>query len=121
MLLSTMDSQLEAVRQDIRDVKGKIAKTEQKLAAAERAGTKGVEDEKYFRGRLEKLDSQLVSLQEKENILLRSQAPSKPCIQLVLTSLPVSTSFVLHVVEAWIKHKMRINTGCTAQLWGYSP
>ena len=32
-----MDSQLEAVRQEILEVKGKIAKTEQKLAAAERA------------------------------------------------------------------------------------
>ena len=92
MLLSTMDSQLEAVRQDIRDVKGKIAKTEQNLVVAEQPGNKTEEDVKFFRGRLEKLDSQLVSLQEKENILLRSQAPSKPCIQLVLTGLPVSTS-----------------------------
>lgn len=91
-----MDSQLEVVRQDIRDVKGKIAKTEQNLAVAERPGNKTEEDVKFFRGRLEKLDSQLVSLnnllsglQEEKNILLRSQALSKPCLQLVHTGLPV--------------------------------
>ena len=36
-MLSTMDSQLEAVRQDIRDVKDEIVEVKQKVAAAEDA------------------------------------------------------------------------------------
>ena len=78
-----MDSQLEPFRQDIRNVRERIVKYEQKLAAAERAGNK--EEEKSL------LDL-LRSLQEEKNILLRSQAPSKPCVQLVHTGLPVYTS-----------------------------
>ena len=82
LLLSTMDSQLEPVRQDIRKVQEQIVKYEQKLAAAERAGNK--EEKKSL------LDL-LRSLQEQKNILLRSQAQSKPCLQLVHTGLPVYT------------------------------
>ena len=94
LLLNTMEIQLEAVRQDIRDVKDEIVEVKQELAIAKQAGTKGDEEEvRFLRGRLEKLDSQLLNLQEKENILLRSQAPSKPCLWLVHTGLPVFTSF----------------------------
>ena len=105
-----MDSQLEAVRQDIRDVKGKIAKTEQTLAAAERPGNKIEEDVKFFRGRLEKLDSQLVSLQDKENILLRSQTPSKPCLQLVHTGLPVFTAVIKSIVSRPCKPHLMLDS-----------
>ena len=84
LLLSTMDIQLEPVRQDIRNVQERIVKYEQKLEAAERAGNK--EEEKS-------LIDLLRSLQEEKNILLRSQAPSKPCFQLVHTGLPVFTSY----------------------------
>ena len=78
LLPNIMDSQLEAVRQDIHGVKEKIVRTEQSLAAAKQAGNNGGDEEvKFLRGRLEKLDSQLLSLQEEKNILLRSQASSK--------------------------------------------
>ena len=89
-LLSAMDGQLEAVRQDIGSVKDEIVKTKQDLAATEQAGNK--EKERVLLDLLLSLNNQLLSLQEKENILLRSQAPSKPCLQLVLTGLPVFTS-----------------------------
>ena len=78
-----MESHSEAVRQDIRSVQQKIVKTEQNLAAAEQAGNKEKE-------RL--LFDLLLSLNEKENILLRSQAPSKPCFQLVYAGLLVFVS-----------------------------
>ena len=79
LLLSTMASQLEPVRQDIRNVQEPIVKYEQKLAAAERAGNKE---------EVKSLLDLLRSLQEEKNILL----PSKPCLQLVHTSLPVLTA-----------------------------
>ena len=93
LLPDTMEGQLASVRQNIRSVQEQIVKYEQKLAEAERAGNKGVEEEvRFLRGQLLSLNNQLLSLQEKENILLRSQAPSKPCLQLVHTGLPVFIS-----------------------------
>ena len=73
LLLSTMDSQLEAVRHDIRDVKWKIAKTEQNLAEH----AHNAERDKVFLDLLLSLNNQLLSLQEEKNILLRNQAPGK--------------------------------------------
>ena len=81
-----MDGQLDPVKQDIRNIQERIVRYEQKLAVAEQAGNK--EEEKS-------LITLLSSLQEKENILLRSQAPSKPCLQLVHTGLPVLCCTVL--------------------------
>ena len=75
LLLSTMDSQLEAVRQDIGSVKDEIVKTKQDLAAAEQAGNMG--KERVLLDLLLSLNNQLLSLQEEKNILLRNQAPSK--------------------------------------------
>ena len=99
LLPNAMEGQLASVRQNILNVQQQIVKYEQKLAAAERAGNKGVEVEVRLHGQLLSLNNQLLSLnnqllslQEKENILLRSQAPSKPCLQLVHTGLPVFTS-----------------------------
>ncbi|KAL3140370.1 hypothetical protein ABBQ38_004631 [Trebouxia sp. C0009 RCD-2024] len=63
----TVDGQLDPVKQDIRNIQERIVRYEQKLAVAEQAGNK--EEEKS-------LINLLSSLQEKENILLRSQAPS---------------------------------------------
>ena len=77
-----MDGQLDPVKQDIRNIQERIVRYEQTLAVTEQAGNK--EEEKS-------LINLLSSLQEKENILLRSQAPSKPCLQLVHTGLPVFT------------------------------
>ena len=94
LLPNTMEGQLASVRQNIRSVQEQIVKYEQKLAAAEQAGNKGVEEEvRFLRGQLLSFNDQLLSLHEKENILLRSQAPSKPCLWLVHTGLPVFTSF----------------------------
>ena len=63
-----MDSQLEAVRQDIGSVKDEIVKTKQDLAAAEQAGNKG--KERVLLDLLLSLNNQLLSLQEEKNILL---------------------------------------------------
>ena len=80
-----MESQLEEVRHRIRKAEDEIVVVKQELAIAKQAGNKGGEEEvRFLRGRLEKLDSQLLSLNEKENILLRSQAPGKQCLELVL-------------------------------------
>ncbi|DBA81746.1 TPA: hypothetical protein ACH3X1_007481 [Trebouxia sp. C0004] len=57
-LLTTMDGQLEAVRQDIRNVQERIVKYEQKLATAERAGNK--EEEKSLFDMLLTLNNQLL-------------------------------------------------------------
>ncbi len=85
-----MDSQLEAVRQDIGSVKDEVVKTKQDLAAAKEA--RNGEQERLFFQLLLSLNNRLSGLQEKENIILRSQAPSKPCLQLVHTGSPVFTS-----------------------------
>ena len=118
-----MDSQLEAVRQNTGSVKDEIVKTKQDLAAAEQAGNKG--KERVLLDLLLSLNNQLLSLQEKENILLRNQAPSKPCLQLVHTGLPVFTSFRAPFNrkegQVCVKYQMRIYTGCTAKLWGQEP
>ena len=82
-----MDSELEPVKQDIRNVRERIVRYEQKLAAAEQAGNK--EEEKSLIDLLSGLNNQLSGLQEEKNILLRSQAPSKPCLSLVHSGVPV--------------------------------
>ncbi len=86
-----MDSQLEAVRHKIPKVEDKIEKIEQELAAAKEA--KNGEQERKLFDMLLSLNNQLSGLQEEKNILLRSQAPSKPCLWLVHFGLPVFTSF----------------------------
>lgn len=78
-----MDGQLEAVRQDMHTVKDEIAEVKQSLAVAEHA----------HNALLLSLNNQLLSLQEEKNILLRSQAPSKACLWLVHSGLPVPTPF----------------------------
>ena len=70
-----MDSQIEAVRKDIRDVKDEIVEVKLKVAAAKDAHN--AEREQSHFNLLLCLNQQLRGLQEKENILLRSQAPSK--------------------------------------------
>ena len=94
-LLSTMDSQLEAVRQDIHAVKEKVERTERNMTAAEQAGNR--EKERSLSELLLSLNNQLNGLQEKENILLRSQAPSKPCLWLVHAGLPHHAALHSHV------------------------
>ena len=90
LLLKTMDSQLEAARQDIRSVQRKLVKTEQNLAAAEQAGNK--EKETLLFDLLLSLNNQLSGLQEKENILLRRQARGNHGFQLVHAGLLVLSS-----------------------------
>ena len=127
-----MDSQLEAVRHKIPKVEDKIVKIEQDLATAKQdletaKQTNDKEKERFLcdlllglnnqlgglNNQLGGLNNQLSGLQEKENILLRRQAPGKPCLQRLHTGLSVLTSFALHSVEACIKYRMRIDTGCT--------
>ena len=81
-----MESLLKAVRQDICSAKDEIVEVKQNLPIAKQAGDKGGEEEaRFLRRWLEKLDTQLLSLNEKEeNILLCSQAPGKQCLELVL-------------------------------------
>lgn len=81
-----MDGQLDPVKQDIRNIQERIVRYEHKLALAEQAGNK--EEEKS-------LINLLSSLQEEKNILLRSQAPSKPCTQLVHMAYLCSHHFAL--------------------------
>ncbi|KAL3156252.1 hypothetical protein ABBQ32_012527 [Trebouxia sp. C0010 RCD-2024] len=82
LLLSTTDSQLEAVRQDIRSAKDEIVQikqdltiAKQDLATAKQANDK--EKERFLCDLLLGLNNQLSGLQEEKNILLRSQAPSQ--------------------------------------------
>ena len=112
-----MDDQLEAIRQDIRSVKDKIVKIEQDLAIAKQSGNKGGEEEvRFLRGRLEKLDSQLLSLQEKENILLRVKHQASVALSLyVLTKLCFHHIFPLYSVNdsiLWVLLLHTVQKGC---------
>ena len=91
LLLNTMESQLEAVRQDIHRAEDEIVETKQDLARAIRAGNK--EKERLLFELLLNLNNQLRGLQEKKSILrsCRSQAPGKPCLQLVYTLKTLKT------------------------------
>ena len=88
-----VDIQLEAVRQDICGVQGKIVKTKQNMAAADQAGNQ--EKNGSFFELLLSLYNQLLSLNDKENVLLRSQAPSKQCLDLVLACI----FMMLHAIQ----------------------
>ena len=94
-----MNSQLDAVRHRICKAEDEIVKFKQDLAAAEQAGNKA--KERVLLDLLLSLYNQLVSLQEEENILLRSQTPSKFCLQLVYVGLRVLTPFALHSAELY--------------------
>ena len=150
LLLSTMDSQLEAVRQDVRSVKDKIVKIEQDLATNDKEKERFMYDLLLglnnqldgLNNQLGGLNNQLSGLQEKENILLRSQAPSKPCLQLVHTGSPVFKSCCIPFSESWYRcwssgelyyfvphtplwYNVAVCKGiqlvCTADLWKFSP
>ena len=85
-----MDSQLKQVQ---RKVEEEIVEVKQDLALAKQAGNKGGEEEvRCLCGRLEKLDSRLLSLQEEKNILLREQGSGNHCLQLVHAGLLVFSS-----------------------------
>ena len=72
LLLSTVDSQLEAVQQRVRTVEGRIVKAKQDLAEAKQANNN--EGEKSMFDLLLSLYHQALSLQQEKNILLRGQA-----------------------------------------------
>ena len=91
LLLNSVDNELEEVRHRIRKAKVELVEVKQDLAAAKEA--KNVEREKSpfdmllsLNNQLLSLNNQLLSLQEKENILLRSQAASKPCLYSLYSS-----------------------------------
>ncbi len=103
-----MDGQLKAVRQDIRSVKEEIVQTKQDLAAAKQAQNE--EKERSLFELLLSLNNQLLSLQEKENILLRSQAPSKPCLQCLQFAPEKGVMFAVRPVgNTRISHLGRVN------------
>ena len=107
-LLNTMESQLEAVQHRIRKAEDEIVEIKQELTIAKQAGNKGGEEEvKFLRGRLEKLDSRLLSLQEEKNTLLRSQAPSKPCFSACMYWLTC-----IHIMLHFIHSGMTVYFGC---------
>ena len=100
-----MDSQLDAVRHRICKAEDEIVEVKQGLAAAKQdletaRQTNNKEKERFLcdlllglNNQLGGLNNQLSGLQEEKNILLRSQAPGKPCLQLLHTGLSVLTSF----------------------------
>ena len=92
-----MDSQLEALQHRVRTVEGRLVEAEQDLAAAKEA--KNGERERKLVDLLLSLNNQLSGLQEEKIILLRSKAPSKPCLQLVHAG---SHHVALHSVETRI-------------------
>jgi len=110
-LLSSMDGQLEALRQDIGSVKDEIAKTKQDLAAAEQARNK--EEKRVLldlllslnnqllslNNQLLSLNNQLLSLKEEKNILLRRQAPSKHVFSFYMLACPCSHHVPLYSVN----------------------
>ena len=116
-LLLAMDSQLETVRQEILEVKGKIAKTKQKLAAAEHAPNGDKDLLLSLNNQLLSLNNQVLSLNKKENILLRNQAPSKPCLQLVHIGLPVFTSFCAPFISKSFVVTIRLTPSYLTQLY----
>ena len=85
--LDTVDSQLEAVRQEIRNVKDELVEIKQDLAAAKKA--KNAEQKQSLLDLLVSLNNRLNGLEEAKNILLRIQAPSKHCLELVHTGMLV--------------------------------
>ena len=85
-----MTSHMEQVRHRIRKAEDEIVEIKQDLAAAKEA--KNGEQERKLFDLLLSLNNQLSGLQEKENIILRSQEPSKPCQKLVHTGSPVLIS-----------------------------
>ena len=78
--------QVLAVQQEINDVRGEISEVKTSLAEEKKAGHKKEAD--LLWDRLEKLNTQLVSLREKENLLLRAQQNGGYCsLLLPLASL----------------------------------
>ena len=87
----------QSVRHKISRDENKIVKIVEDLATAKQINDK--EKERFLcdlllslNNQLGGLNNQLSGLQEEKNILLRSQAPSKPCLQLVHTGSPIFTS-----------------------------
>ncbi len=69
--------QAQEVQQQINVVLGEVSEVEITLAAAEQADNG--EKVRFLRGRLEKLDSQLVSLREEKTLVLRGQQGGEHC------------------------------------------
>ena len=113
-----MDGQLEVVKHRICRVDDEILETKHKLAAAKEA--KKAEQEKLLLELLLSLNMHLNGLQEEKNILLRSQAPSKPCLQLVHTGMLFLSSHMLHFIQPCLRleglllisHMANILVGC---------
>lgn len=95
-----MDSQLQALQQEIRE---EVLNTRQELAAAEL--TRDQEKVKFLR-------KELLCLHEKENILLRSQASSEQCFDLLHIALP---PYLLVDIMSYIIHWRSQNSSPTPE------
>lgn len=97
LLLSPMDSQLEALQDRVCAVNRRMIKAKQDLVAAKEA--KNGEQIRSLFELLLSLDSQLLGLDEEQNVLLRTwQASSNHRFQIVPAGLPVFTS-CLHSIQ----------------------
>ncbi len=70
--------QMQAVQQDINNVKAEIQATKHELDAAEQAEDGAKVD--FLRNSLVALHGQLKALREDKNIILRAQAPGQHCL-----------------------------------------
>ena len=88
MLPNTAHTQLQAVQQDIKDVKAELYQVKQDLAKAKSDNDNQEVD--FLRKRVEAMDKQLSSLREKDNILLRDLLGGQHCfLPLLMAFLPV--------------------------------
>ena len=97
LLLRTMDIQLEEVRHRACKVEDSIKDVQQDLATARQAKDKV--QERVHSELLLDYNKQLLSLQDKENILLHGQPSCKPCLQLVMTGFLCSHHVASHSVN----------------------
>ena len=71
-------SQMQAVQQEIDNVKAETQATKQELASAEQAGDEAKAD--FLRKKEVELRKERNSLREQQTILLRAQAPGQHCL-----------------------------------------
>ncbi len=69
---------MQAVQQEIDNVKAETQATKQELAAAEQAGDEAKAD--FLRKKEVELRKEINSLREQQTILLRAQAPGQHCL-----------------------------------------
>lgn len=117
-----MDTQQKEVRHKIRKAEDEIVEIKQDLVIAKQARNRGVEeDTKFLRGQLLSLNNLLSSLQEKENLILRSQAPTSGPGRLTYDELYSKLSQTKgHVDNKVLSHMIRFFAADPSSKSGYS-